>query len=65
MDEIPVTVPPAPVEGEVGLTDDQRRKRQVADELAEYGLVEAPDPIRSWAMRITARSPMTPMRSSA
>ena len=40
-DEIPVTVPPAPVEGEVGLTDDQRRKRQVADELAEYGLVEA------------------------
>ncbi|MBW3082936.1 phenylalanine--tRNA ligase subunit beta [Bifidobacterium phasiani] len=40
-DEIPVTVPPAPVEGEVGLTDDQRRKRQVADELAEYGMVEA------------------------
>lgn len=40
-DEIPVHVPPAPVEGKIGLTDDQRRKRQVADELAEYGMVEA------------------------
>ena len=36
-DEIPVTVPPAPVEGKVGLTAEQLRKRQVADELAEYG----------------------------
>lgn len=39
-DEIPVTVPPAPVEGRVGLTAEQLRKRQVADELAEYGMVE-------------------------
>ena len=39
-DEIPVTVPPAPVEGKVGLTAEQLRKRQVADELAEYGMVE-------------------------
>ncbi|MCI1219887.1 MAG: phenylalanine--tRNA ligase subunit beta [Bifidobacterium sp.] len=39
-DEIPVVVPPAPVEGAVGLSLDQRRKRRVADELAEYGLVE-------------------------
>ena len=39
-DEIPVTVPPAPVEGQVGLTAEQLRKRQVADELAEYGTVE-------------------------
>ncbi|MBT1172907.1 phenylalanine--tRNA ligase subunit beta [Bifidobacterium sp. MA2] len=40
-DEIPVTVPPAPVEGLVGLTPDQLRRRRVADELAEYGMVEA------------------------
>ncbi|NMN01639.1 phenylalanine--tRNA ligase subunit beta [Bifidobacterium panos] len=40
-DEIPVHVPPAPVEGEVGLTADQLRRRRVADELAEYGMVEA------------------------
>ncbi|WEV41407.1 phenylalanine--tRNA ligase subunit beta [Bifidobacterium sp. ESL0682] len=39
-DEIPVTMPPAPVEGEVGLTPDQQRQRDVANELAEYGLVE-------------------------
>ncbi len=39
-DEIPVTVPPAPVKGKVGLTPEQLRKRQVADELAEYGMVE-------------------------
>lgn len=39
-DEIPVTVPPAPVKGNVGLTADQRRQREVANELAEYGLVE-------------------------
>ena len=39
-DRIPVRVPHAPVEGHVGLTDDQLHKRQVADELAEYGLVE-------------------------
>ena len=39
-DEIPVTVPPAPVEGQVGLTAEQLRKRQGADELAEYGMVE-------------------------
>jgi phenylalanyl-tRNA synthetase beta chain len=39
-DEIPVTVPPAPVEGSVGLTPNQLRQRQVADELAEYGMVE-------------------------
>ena len=39
-DEIPVTVPPAPVEAKVGLTAEQLRKRQVADELAEYGMVE-------------------------
>ena len=40
-DEIPVTVPPAPVEGRVGLTHEQRRRREVANELAEYGMVEA------------------------
>ena len=40
-DQIPVTVPPAPVEGLVGLTPDQARRRRVADELAEYGMVEA------------------------
>ena len=40
-DEIPVTVPPAPVAGHVGLTADQLRRRRVADELAEYGMVEA------------------------
>ena len=39
-DEIPVSVPPAPVSGAVGLRPDQLRRRQVADELAEYGLVE-------------------------
>ncbi|WEV71814.1 phenylalanine--tRNA ligase subunit beta [Bifidobacterium sp. ESL0790] len=39
-DEIPITMPPAPVDGEVGLTQDQIHQRQVADELAEYGLVE-------------------------
>ena len=33
-------MPPAPVEGQVGLTAEQLRKRQVADELAEYGMVE-------------------------
>ena len=33
--------PPAPVKGKVGLTADQLRRRRVADELAEYGLVEA------------------------
>lgn len=40
-DEIPVRVPAAPVKGKVGLTADQLRRRRVADELAEYGLVEA------------------------
>ncbi|KFF30807.1 phenylalanyl-tRNA synthetase, beta subunit [Bifidobacterium bombi DSM 19703] len=40
-DEIPTTVPPAPVSGEVGLTMNQLRERQVADELAEYGLTES------------------------
>ncbi|MBT1160695.1 phenylalanine--tRNA ligase subunit beta [Bifidobacterium sp. SO1] len=40
-DEIPVTVPPAPVEGTVGLTSEQRHRREVANELAEYGMVEA------------------------
>lgn len=39
-DKIPVEVPAVPVEGHVGLTEDQLHKRQVADELAEYGLVE-------------------------
>lgn len=39
-DEIPVTVPPAPVEGQVGLTAEQRHRREVANELAEYGMVE-------------------------
>ncbi|RSX56144.1 phenylalanine--tRNA ligase subunit beta [Bifidobacterium dolichotidis] len=39
-DEIPTRVPSAPVEGHVGLTVPQLRKRQIADELAEYGLVE-------------------------
>ena len=39
-DQIPTRVPHAPVEGHVGLTADQKRKREVADELAEYGLVE-------------------------
>ncbi|MBW3091687.1 phenylalanine--tRNA ligase subunit beta [Bifidobacterium sp. 82T10] len=40
-DEIPVTVPPAPVKGAVGLTSEQRHRRQIANELAEYGMVEA------------------------
>lgn len=40
-DEIPVRVPAAPVKGEVGLTADQLRRRRIADELAEYGMVEA------------------------
>ncbi|WP_300765731.1 phenylalanine--tRNA ligase subunit beta [uncultured Bifidobacterium sp.] len=40
-DEIPVTVPPAPVQGAVGLTDEQRRRREVADELAEFSMTEA------------------------
>ena len=40
-DQIPVTVPPAPVEGSVGLTDEQRPRREVASELAEYGMIEA------------------------
>ena len=40
-DEIPVIVPPAPVKGTVGLTAEQLRRRRVADELAEYGMVEA------------------------
>ena len=40
-DEIPVTVPPAPVEGAVGLTAEQRHRREIANELAEYGMVEA------------------------
>ncbi|WP_314688223.1 phenylalanine--tRNA ligase subunit beta [uncultured Bifidobacterium sp.] len=39
-DEIPVTVPRAPVQGAVGLTPDQVRRRQVATELAEYGMTE-------------------------
>ncbi|EFA23190.1 phenylalanine--tRNA ligase, beta subunit [Bifidobacterium gallicum DSM 20093 = LMG 11596] len=39
-DQIPIHVPHAPVEGHVGLTADQLHKRQVADELAEYGMVE-------------------------
>ena len=30
------SVPPAPVEGLVGLTPDQQRRRRVADELAEF-----------------------------
>ena len=40
-DEIPVTVPPAPVEAKVGLTAEQLRRRRVADELAEFGMVES------------------------
>ena len=40
-DQIPITVPPAPVEGLVGLTPDQQRRRRVADELAEFGMVES------------------------
>lgn len=40
-DEIPVHVPPAPVEGHVGLTHEQTCRRRVADELAEYGMVES------------------------
>ncbi|MCH9275835.1 phenylalanine--tRNA ligase subunit beta [Bifidobacterium amazonense] len=40
-DEIPVTVPPAPVKDAVGLTSEQRHRRQIANELAEYGMVEA------------------------
>lgn len=40
-DQIPVTVPPAPVKGAVGLSAEQRHTRQVADELAEYGMVES------------------------
>ena len=39
-DQIPTTVPPAPVSGAVGLTPDQRHRREVANELAEYGMVE-------------------------
>lgn len=39
-DEIPTRVPHAPVEGTVGLTADHQHKRQVADELAQYGMVE-------------------------
>ena len=39
-DQIPVHVPAAPVSGHVGLTDDQRRHREIANELAEYGMVE-------------------------
>lgn len=39
-DEIPITMPPAPVDGAVGLTEDQLHQRQVANELAEYGMVE-------------------------
>ncbi|PLS31235.1 phenylalanine--tRNA ligase, beta subunit [Bifidobacterium margollesii] len=39
-DEIPVIVPPVPVTGDTGLTLEQRRQRWVADELAQYGLVE-------------------------
>ncbi|MEE1297091.1 MAG: phenylalanine--tRNA ligase subunit beta [Bifidobacterium sp.] len=39
-DRIPTHVPNAPVTGHVGLTDDQLHKRQVADELAQYGMVE-------------------------
>ncbi|WP_152593218.1 phenylalanine--tRNA ligase subunit beta [Bifidobacterium magnum] len=39
-DKIPVTVPAVPVEGHVGLTEDQLHQRQVADELAQYGMVE-------------------------
>lgn len=33
-------MPPAPVSGAVGLTPDQRHRREVANELAEYGMVE-------------------------
>lgn len=40
-DEIPVTVPPAPVHGAVGLTSDQRRRREVADELAQFSMTES------------------------
>ena len=39
-DEIPVTVPAAPVSGAVGLTAEQRHRREIANELAEYGMVE-------------------------
>ena len=40
-DKIPVRVPAAPVNGRVGLTPNQLRRRHIADELAEYGMVEA------------------------
>ena len=40
-DEIPVIVPPAPVEGAVGLTVNQQRQRWVATTLAEYGMIES------------------------
>ncbi|RSX53203.1 phenylalanine--tRNA ligase subunit beta [Bifidobacterium goeldii] len=40
-DEIPVIVPPAPVEGAVGLTVNQQRQRWVANTLAEYGMIES------------------------
>lgn len=39
-DRIPTRVPNAPVTGHVGLTADQLHQRQVADELAQYGMVE-------------------------
>lgn len=39
-DRIPVRVPQIAVEGAVGLTADQTRRRWVADTLAEYGLTE-------------------------
>lgn len=39
-DEIPVTVPPAPVHGHVGLTPEQAYRRRVAQELAEFGMDE-------------------------
>ncbi|MBM6699125.1 phenylalanine--tRNA ligase subunit beta [Bifidobacterium pullorum subsp. saeculare] len=40
-DKIPVRVPAAPVNGRVGLTANQLRRRRIADELAEYGMTEA------------------------
>ena len=39
-DQIPVRVPPAAIMIDGGLTRNQRRRRWVADTLAEYGLVE-------------------------
>ncbi|AKV55402.1 phenylalanyl-tRNA synthetase subunit beta [Bifidobacterium actinocoloniiforme DSM 22766] len=39
-DQIPVSVPSPHVAGRVGLTEEQRRQRWVADTLAEYGLTE-------------------------